>query len=92
MPLGMEVGLSPGDCVRRGHSPPPTFSAHVDYSYCDFVFVITIAQSLLVLVYRLMFRKKSFKNSELNFGNGAKTYVWNILNAKSDVANVSVMV
>ena len=35
MPLGMEVGFGPGDCVRwgtqlpqKGHSPPP-FSAHV---------------------------------------------------------------
>jgi len=38
MPLGMEVGLSPGDCVTWGpmQSPPqkgrsPQFSAHV---YC----------------------------------------------------------
>jgi len=41
MPLGMEVGLSPGDFVldgdpvppsqKRGRSPPPQFSAHV---YC----------------------------------------------------------
>jgi len=23
MPLGMEVGLSPGDCVSWGLSPPP---------------------------------------------------------------------
>jgi len=38
MPLGVEVGLSPGDCVRWGPSPPPLkFSAHVYYSYCDFV-------------------------------------------------------
>jgi len=36
MPLGMDVGLSPGDCVRRRTSPPPRqgggppkFSAHV---------------------------------------------------------------
>jgi len=38
MPLGMEVGLDPGDCVRWGPSSPPQkggtqpqFSAHV---YC----------------------------------------------------------
>jgi len=41
MPLGMEVGLGPGDFVldrdpdpppkKRGRSPPPQFSAHV---YC----------------------------------------------------------
>jgi len=36
MALGMEVGLSPDDCVRWGPSPPK-FSAHVYYSYCDFV-------------------------------------------------------
>ena len=37
MVLGMEIGLSPGDCVRWGPIPPPKFSAHVYYSYCDFV-------------------------------------------------------
>ena len=37
MPLGMEVGLSPGDSVRWGPSPPHKFLAHVYYSYCDFV-------------------------------------------------------
>ena len=38
MPLGMEVGLSPGDFVLDGDpAPPPKFSAHVYYSYCDFV-------------------------------------------------------
>jgi len=37
MPLVMEIGLGPGDCVRWGPSPPPKFSAHVYYSYCDFV-------------------------------------------------------
>jgi len=39
MPLGMEAGLSPGDCVRwgpssppqKGAEPSPTISAHV---YC----------------------------------------------------------
>jgi len=40
MPLGMEVGLSPGDFVidgdpallpKKGGEPPPQFSAHV---YC----------------------------------------------------------
>jgi len=38
MPLGMEVGLSPGDFVLDGNpGPPPKFSVHVYYSYCDFV-------------------------------------------------------
>ena len=36
MPLGMEVGLSPGYFVLDG-DPAPNFSAHVYYSYCDFV-------------------------------------------------------
>ena len=37
MPLGMEVGLSPGDFVLDGGpSPPPKFLAHV-YTYCDFI-------------------------------------------------------
>jgi len=39
MPLGMELGLSPGDCARwdpapppqKGAEPPPQFSAHF---YC----------------------------------------------------------
>jgi len=47
MPLGMQVGLSPGDCVRWGPSPPK-FSAHVYYSYCDFVRTLHNALSLLV--------------------------------------------
>ena len=36
MPLGMELGLGPGDCVRWGPAPPspkgaqpPQFSAHI---------------------------------------------------------------
>jgi len=44
IPLGMDVGLSPGDFVLDGDpSPPqkgskaPKFSAHVYYSYCDFI-------------------------------------------------------
>jgi len=39
MPLRMEVGLNPGDFVLDGciPSPPPKFSAHIYYSYCDFV-------------------------------------------------------
>jgi len=36
MVLGMEVGLSPVDFVLDGDQPPK-FSAHVYYSYCDFV-------------------------------------------------------
>ena len=48
MPLGMEVGLSPGDFVLDGDPAPPKFSAHVYYSYCDFVRTLHNAQSLLV--------------------------------------------
>jgi len=93
MPLGMELGLSPGDFVlvgdpalpspKRGHPifgpflfwpngcmhqdatwyggrpqprglcvgwgpSPPKFSAHVYYSYCDFVRTLHNGQSLLV--------------------------------------------
>jgi len=36
MSLGMELGLSPGDFMLDG-DPAPKFSAHVYYSYCDFV-------------------------------------------------------
>ena len=49
MPLGMAVGLSPGDFVLDRDPPlPPNFSAHVCYSYCDFVTILHNAQSLLV--------------------------------------------
>jgi len=41
MPLGMEVGLGPGDFVLDGDPQKgggaPKFAAHVYYSYCDFV-------------------------------------------------------
>jgi len=46
-PVGMEVGLSPRDFVLDGN-PAPKFSAHVYYSYCDFVITLRKAQSLLV--------------------------------------------
>ena len=54
--LGMEVGLSPGDfvldgralCVRWGPSHSPKFSAHVYYSYCDFVRTLHMCKALLV--------------------------------------------
>ena len=35
-------------CVKWGPSPPPKFSAHVYYSYCDFLRTLHKAQSLLV--------------------------------------------
>jgi len=35
-------------CVTWGPSPPPKFSAHVYYSYCDFVRTLHSAQSMLV--------------------------------------------
>jgi len=48
MPLGMKVDLSPGNFVLDGDTVPPKFSAHVYYSYCDFVRILHNAQSLLV--------------------------------------------
>jgi len=46
MPLGVEIGLSPGDFVLDGDPAlSPKFSADVYYSYCDFVITL---QSLLV--------------------------------------------
>ena len=48
MPLGMELGLSPGDFVLDGDPAPPPQkknSAHVYYSYCDFVRTLHSAQS-----------------------------------------------
>ena len=48
MPLGMEVGLSQGDFVLDGNPAPTKFSAHVYYSYCNFVRTLHKAQSLLV--------------------------------------------
>jgi len=37
MPLGMKVGLSPGDFVLDGNPAPSKFLVRVYYSYCDFV-------------------------------------------------------
>ena len=49
MPPGMELGLSPGDFVLDvDPAIPPKFSAHVYYSYCDFVRILQNVQSLLV--------------------------------------------
>ena len=49
MLLGMELGLSPGDFVLDGDPAlRPKFSAHVYYSYCDFVRTSHSAQSLFV--------------------------------------------
>jgi len=49
MPLGMEVGISPGDFVLDGDpAPPPKILAHVYYSYCGFFRTWHNAQLLLV--------------------------------------------
>jgi len=49
MPLGMEVDLGPGYFVLDGDpAPPAKFSAHVYYTYCDFIRTLHNAQSLLV--------------------------------------------
>ena len=43
------IGLSPGDFLLDGDPAlPPKFSAHVYYSYCNFVRALHNAQSLLV--------------------------------------------
>jgi len=59
MPLGMEVGLSQGDFVRWGPSPPK-FSARVYYSYCDFVRTLHIrywlVQVQVLVLYAFYFR------------------------------------
>ena len=47
MPLGKEVGLGPGHIVLDG-DPTPKFSAHVYYSYCDFVRTLHRRKALLV--------------------------------------------
>jgi len=48
MPLGMEVGLIPGDFVLDGDPDRTKFSDHIYYSYCDFVRTLHNTQSLLV--------------------------------------------
>ena len=48
MVLGMVLGLSPGDFVPNGVEPVPKFSAHVYYSYCDFVRTWHRRKTLLV--------------------------------------------
>ena len=49
MPLGMKLGLSPGDFVLDGDpTPPPKFSAHVYSSYCNFVRTLHKRKALLV--------------------------------------------
>jgi len=35
-------------CVKWGPSPPPKFSAHVYYSYCDFVRTLHRCKALLI--------------------------------------------
>ena len=50
MPLGMEVGVSPGDFVLDRDPAPPEFSAHVYYSYCDFVRTLQNAQFVTLLI------------------------------------------
>jgi len=68
MVLDMEIGLIPGDFVLDGE--PPKFSAHVYYSYCDFVrtlhrrywFVQVQVQVLVVYAKKLciLFFEKKF--------------------------------
>jgi len=40
--LRMEIGLSPGDCVKWGPSPPPKFLA------CDFIRTLHKRKALLI--------------------------------------------
>jgi len=62
MPLGMEVGLSPGDFVLDG--------AHVYYNYCDIVrtlhsryWFVQVQVQVLVL-YAFYFLEKKFNRSQ----------------------------
>jgi len=55
MPFGMEVGLSPGDFVLDGDPAPFKFSAHVYYSYCDFVRTLHNAQSFGLFKFKFKF-------------------------------------
>jgi len=55
MPLGMELGLSPGDFVLDEDpdpQPAPKFSAHVYYSYCDFVRTLHSAQCTVIALFK----------------------------------------
>jgi len=62
MPIGMEVGLSRGDFVLDGDPAPPKFSAHVYYSYCDFVRTLHsrywFVQVQIQVLYAFYFRKE----------------------------------
>ena len=53
--LGMEVGLSPGDFVLD-RDPAPKFSAHVYYSYCDFVRTLHSAQCTVIALFKFKFK------------------------------------
>ena len=59
MPLGMELGLSPGDFVLDEDpdpQPAPKFSAHVYYSYCDFVRTLHSAQCTVIALFKFKFK------------------------------------
>ena len=69
MPLGMEVGLSPGDFVLDGNPAPPQkgggspqFSARVYDTYCDFVRTLHsrywFVQIQVLVLYAFYFWKK----------------------------------
>jgi len=60
MSLGMEVGLSPGDFVLDGDPPRPNFSAHVYYSYCDFVRTLHNRYWFAQVQVQVLFLEKKF--------------------------------
>jgi len=62
MPLGMEVGLSPGDFVLYGY-PALKFSAHVCYSYCDFVRTLHHRYWFAVVQVHVLFLEKKFNRT-----------------------------
>jgi len=60
MPIGMEVGLSPGDFVLDG-DPAPKFLSHVYYSYCDFVIECSSSSSSTLCI---LFLEKKFNRTQ----------------------------
>jgi len=58
-----------GLCVRWGPSPPPKFSAHVYYSYCDFVRTLNnrywfVQVQVQVLVFYAVYFWKKFNRNQ----------------------------
>jgi len=63
MPLGMEVGLRPGYFVLDG-DPAPQFSAHIYYSYCDFVRTLHNRYWFAQVQIQVLFLKEKFNRTQ----------------------------